>query len=378
MKLTLVILLISIGGFVHAQSLYNNQSIIAISPSAVLYVKDTIVNNGTIINNGDMQVGGSWINNAQYDAGQGQITFNSDLPQIINHNDQSFSKLTISGGGQKLFLANITIEDQLDLSAGTLVSENDATIIFSPAAQITGGSDNAHIQGAVYHQGTGNKLFPLGNGTVYLPVELLNVQGSTADVGLRLIEPVGVTLPVSPSLTAVSTNRYWEIDLVSGSLDNALVTLPVRDEAIVTTADGVVVAQSPGLTQGFESLGNSDFQGVYPDGKVTSKNFVSQPYIAVGTSNSAIIVYNAVSPNGDDLNDYLRIGNIERYPENKFSLFNRWGDKIFEIDNYDNKDRVFRGKSNVNGEKDLGNGTYFYVIETKEGLKVNGFLSLKN
>jgi len=379
MRSILIIALLLTVGLSQAQSLYN-QSVIAISSTGVLYVKDSIVNNGTIINNGDMQVGGSWINNAQYDAGLGQITFNSDLPQIINHNDQSFSKLTITGGGQKLFLADITIEDELDLSDGTLISDNNATIIFSPDAQITGGSDNSHIQGPVYHLGPGNKLFPVGNGSVYLPVELLNVEGASAEVGIRAVELENISLPVSPLLKAVSTNRYWEIDLVSGSLADALAVLPVREEDIVTTAEEVVVAQSASPAQPFENLGQSDFQGLSSNGKVTSKKFVTQPYLAIGTASTdaAIVVYNAVSANNDDMNDFLIIGNIENYPENKFSLFNRWGDKVFEIENYDNVERVFRGKTNVGGETDLVNGTYFYVIETKkDGLKVNGFLSLK-
>lgn len=381
MRPAFVLLFLFSPGLAWAQSLYNGQSVIAISATGVLYVKDSIVNNGTIVNNGDMQVGGSWINNAQYDAGLGQITFNSDVPQIINHNDQSFSRLTISGGGQKLFLADITIEDQLDLADGTLVSENNARIIFSPGALVTGASDQSHIQGPVYHQGTGDKLFPLGNGTTYLPVELLNIQGSAPEVGIRAYEAGDIALQAGPSLNAVSVNRYWQIDVVTGSLDNALAVLPVRDETIVGNADEVVVAQAADPAQGFESLGRSDFLGVSSDGWVTSEKFVTQPYLAVGTvsPDGALVVYNAVSANNDGQNDFLVIGNIEYYPENKFSLFNRWGDKLFEIENYDNKERVFRGKTNIGGEKDLVNGTYFYVIETKrDGLKVSGFLALKN
>jgi hypothetical protein len=78
------------------------------------------------------------------------------------------------------------------------------------------------------------------------------------------------------------------------------------------------------------------------------------------------------------LNEFLHIGNIDRYPDNNFTLFNRWGDKVFEMANYDNHERVFRGKSNINGEKDLVNGIYYYILESrKDGLKINGFITLK-
>lgn len=48
-----------------------------------------------------------------------------------------------------------------------------------------------------------------------------------------------------------------------------------------------------------------------------------------------------------------------------------------EIENYDNDQRVFRGKANVKGDDELVNGTYFYSFETDNGIKLNGFLILK-
>jgi gliding motility-associated-like protein len=366
-------------GVLNAQSLYN-QSLISISPSSVLFVKDSLVNNGTLINNGDMQIGGAWVNNNQYDAGQGQITFNSDLPQVINHNDQAFSKLTITGG-EKIFQANITIENELNLSEGVLISQNDAKIIFNDDATITGGSDQSHIQGAVYHKGAGDKLFPVGNGTVYLPVEILNVQGASAEIGLQEIELNGNTLQSAASLDAISTDRYWELDVVSGDLSGSIVVLPVRDEAIVQNVDFVVVAQSAGVTQNFESLGRSAFEGSFTNGNVTSTQPVNLKLLAIAVveDKSSIEVYNAVSPNGDGLNDFLRIGNIERYPDNNISLLNRWGDKVFELSGYNNNDRVFTGRSNIGSEKELPPGTYFYVIKKGDGSPVeNGYFVLKN
>jgi gliding motility-associated-like protein len=159
------------------------------------------------------------------------------------------------------------------------------------------------------------------------------------------------------------------------------VVLSVRDENITPDEHELVVAQSPAIDGNFQSMGQAHFDGSVMDGMLTSNGVVTMPVLAVGseTTNGQIIVYNAVSANGDDKNDYLMIENIENYPENKFTLFNRWGDKIFEIENYDNHENVFRGKSNTNGEKDLVDGTYFYVIETKQDhLKINGFLSVKN
>jgi gliding motility-associated-like protein len=366
--------------FAKAQSLYNKGTI-SIGATSVLFVNDSLVNNGLIINNGDMQIGGSWINNSQYDAGDGKITFNSDLPQVINHNDQSFSNLTISGGGEKFFQANITIENELHLENGVLASENDSKIILSENATITGGSDQAHIKGSVYQKGAGDKLFPIGNGTEYLPIELKNIEGATAEVGIHVVELNGASLLRNPSLDNISVDRYWQLDVVSGSLENSTVVLAVKNETIANDPEKVVVAESSGIDQPFRSLGNSSFEGSISNGKVTSTDHVTLLILAIGVSSDdhSIGVYNAVSPNNDGLNDFLRIRNIEKFPSNKVSLFNRWGDKIFELSGYDNDQRVFRGKTNIGGEKDVFPGTYFYVIELGDGSpSVNGYLSLKN
>lgn len=94
---------------------------------------------------------------------------------------------------------------------------------------------------------------------------------------------------------------------------------------------------------------------------------------------SDVIVYNAVSPNNDGLNDIFYIRYINLLPEtreNKVSIYNRWGDLIFETTNYDNDVNVFKG-INKNGN-DVTSGTYFYKIEFKSGReKITGFLSVK-
>ena len=364
----------------HAQSLYN-KSLISIRPNTILFVDDSLVNNGTIINNGDMQVGGAWINNNQYDAGTGQITFNSDHPQVINHNDQSFSKLTISGGGEKRFLANITIENELNLSDGVLVSSNDAKIIFNSTAHITGGSDDAYIVGAVYHKGPGQKFFPVGDGNNYLPVTLTNIEGATAEVGLHVVDLNNTSTPLKKEklLTAISDQRYWELDVVSGSIANSKAILPVVDESIVTSETLAVVAESDALSNEFRNLGHETGTQLSND-RVTSNNFISMRFLAVGAKkdNESVFVYNAISPNGDDKNGVLIIDNIESFPDNKVSLFNRWGDKVFEMIGYDNEIKVFVGRKNIGSDEDLSAGTYYYVIHRREGLPlVNGYLTLR-
>lgn len=90
-----------------------------------------------------------------------------------------------------------------------------------------------------------------------------------------------------------------------------------------------------------------------------------------------IEVYNALSPNGDNKNDMLRLEYIDiLYPENHVYIYGRWGDLVFDVANYDNQTRVFRGLNN-SGNK-LPAGTYFYKIVVPGTSKpVSGYLVLK-
>jgi gliding motility-associated-like protein len=92
-----------------------------------------------------------------------------------------------------------------------------------------------------------------------------------------------------------------------------------------------------------------------------------------------IVVYNALSPNDDEYNPYLRIENIEVVsPQNKVSIYNRWGDKVFEMDNYQNSDPTKRFNGESDKDKDLPSGVYFYKIEFTNGSpELTGYLTLK-
>jgi gliding motility-associated-like protein len=92
-----------------------------------------------------------------------------------------------------------------------------------------------------------------------------------------------------------------------------------------------------------------------------------------------IIVYNGLSPNNDGLNEFFKIQYIEILPEtksNQLFIYNRWGDEVFSVKDYNNDDRVFNGDAN-NGSK-LPTGTYFYKVVFSSGKKtITGFLELK-
>jgi gliding motility-associated-like protein len=100
------------------------------------------------------------------------------------------------------------------------------------------------------------------------------------------------------------------------------------------------------------------------------------------TEELAFEIYNAVSPNNDGKNDAFIIANIDKLPEtqkNTVYIYNRWGSKVFEVDDYNNSTNVFKGLNDSGNE--LPSGTYFYKIKfhntQSTPRKTQGYLVLK-
>ncbi len=77
----------------------------------------------------------------------------------------------------------------------------------------------------------------------------------------------------------------------------------------------------------------------------------------VVTVKPAFDVPNGFTPNGDGNNDVWELDFLEKYPDAKVEVYNRWGQLMFESIGYDTPwDGKYKGK-------DLPVGTYYYVID---------------
>jgi gliding motility-associated-like protein len=74
---------------------------------------------------------------------------------------------------------------------------------------------------------------------------------------------------------------------------------------------------------------------------------------------------NVITPDGNNENDVWVVQNIENYPNNSVSVFDRWGREVFRTDSYQSD----WGATDLHG-KGLMDGTYYYVIEFPEINKV--------
>ena len=82
------------------------------------------------------------------------------------------------------------------------------------------------------------------------------------------------------------------------------------------------------------------------------------------------------SPNGDGINDTFVIPELGLYDKSRITIYNRWGDIVYETLDYQNDWNGTCQSDLCAGAGDLPEGTYYYHIEAK-GISFDGFTTLK-
>lgn len=83
-----------------------------------------------------------------------------------------------------------------------------------------------------------------------------------------------------------------------------------------------------------------------------------------------IIIYNGFSPNDDGVNDTFTILNIENFPDSDLSVYNRWGNLVYQTIGYQNDwNGYYEGRP-------LTDGTYFYYLKLDGRREFTGYLQI--
>ncbi|MFN4122209.1 MAG: gliding motility-associated C-terminal domain-containing protein [Flavobacteriales bacterium] len=90
------------------------------------------------------------------------------------------------------------------------------------------------------------------------------------------------------------------------------------------------------------------------------------------TAPKGLVVPNGFTPNGDGFNDRFVVQGLEGYPSNSLTVYNRWGNIVFQQRGYAND---WVGVNN-NGEN-LPEGTYFIILEVDGFDTITGYVDLR-
>lgn len=138
-------------------------------------------------------------------------------------------------------------------------------------------------------------------------------------------------------------------------------------------ANGSLTVQASGGNGGFDYGWEGDVQGAtlsdidagsYTVYVIDANGCTASQIIDLGcTPLIEIIIPQFLSPNSDDLNETWIIQNLEFYPDNKVTVYNRWGNVVYEAEPYNND---WNGHYKGTKAESLPAATYFYVIDTKK------------
>ena len=116
-------------------------------------------------------------------------------------------------------------------------------------------------------------------------------------------------------------------------------------------------------------------------GPITQTYTLTATNTATGCSGTASVVVtigvdpnvevpNVITPNGDKLNDWLQVKNVNAYPTNTVEIFNRWGRRVFSTQNYNNT-------SNYWGtDPSIAAGMYYYTFTQPNGSITRGWVEV--
>lgn len=117
---------------------------------------------------------------------------------------------------------------------------------------------------------------------------------------------------------------------------------------------------------------------IIPAKDSTSVNNQMPPIGLIPVDNTKeVFIPEGFSPNGDGINDRFVLGNVPDETNVSFEVYNRWGQLVHQEKDYKND---WDGEANRGaaggGNKQLADGTYFYVIRLSDGREFIKFLTI--
>ncbi|MDR0230333.1 MAG: gliding motility-associated C-terminal domain-containing protein [Flavobacteriaceae bacterium] len=410
-----LVLLLGLGAFAQEKVVVNS-GVIFVSPNTDVLVDLPFENQkeGNLKNGGELHLKNKLTNEGIIQPDKvGNNKYNGKLLLTQENGEQ-----IVEGGGAfelnnvefnnkgTSIQGDVQVYGQSDFEKGIVkITDDNLALTYRLGGKVGQVSDESYVEGVVEREGNEKLVLPIGAKGLYRPA-VFGAGNNAKDlftgkyIAANPLEKYPHDVARS-AVEVVDSKEYWEVKTSSKAEEGLLLSLSWNDK----------ITPSELLTDADEKLGIARWDeeekkwvsegglvdmsertvvvpvavkkyGVFTLARV-NKNFVVD---------DSVIVRNAVSPNGDGLNDYFIIENIHLHPDNTVRIYNRWGVKVFETNNYDSNGNgtvnVFNGtatgKGVIGGGK-LPSGTYYYDLryvktdnKGSQTFKKAGYLHLEN
>lgn len=367
-----------------------NEGIFQIEPSTIVSSLSDFINErtGSLTNDGDLILRGNYFNYGSIGfspLAEGYTRFEGYSEQMLSGSAPINVKHVLFANslqGVSFLVDNdVNIYGMADFHLGILDNTNYiGQLTFYENADSFNTSDHSHVNGSVSKKGTSNFVFPIGKGGYYRWGGLSNIPAVTQYTATYFLDnshnlhshdlkPQGIS--------KIDNQEFWVLKKEVQQDQEVLISLSWNE---ATTPIGIYeAAPHNGLTiVRWDEKSNMwiDEGGVVElENKMVTTAIEKDGLFTLARLNSEItlpcniIVYNAVTPNGDGINDYFQIDvdNDNCAKDLHVKIFNRWGVKVFESDNYGLSGDVFDGYSSgrltMGDSNHLPSGTYYYILD---------------
>lgn len=368
---------------------------------------------GNVLNDGDFYFYGHYQNEGLFsyttNSTTGYVVFEGlmgGLQNISGASPSSFYDVLFnkSQTDHSFHLTNdIATGGTVNLMNGVVLMDKDqgGAFVFLKGSNHVNTSDRSHIDGEVSKKGNNNFKYPIGDKGYYRFAGIAApAQESDMYTGEYFLDSTNNKYPHfsrTGVLAAIDDNEYWVINKSETTNNSVIVSLSwdtrTTPSSFTANPDLLRVVRwdekqklwvdEGGLINHAEQTVTTPINvegfGVFTLG------IVKPPLVNPGE----VVIYNGVTPDNDGMNDYFIIDNINYFPNNNVTIYNRWGRKIYETTSYDSNGNVFKGyaegKGIVNKGEKLPSGTYYYVVEylydrdgQNQWVKKVGYLHLEN
>jgi gliding motility-associated-like protein len=194
--------------------------------------------------------------------------------------------------------------------------------------------------------GTGNSRTNLPAGSYR--VILTDANNCTADSVITLTAPDSLKIQYTVKLPFCPAQKDGEISLtVSGGVPGSNYSYIWPDKS---------------TDKNLANISVGDYKVTVSDNNGCS---IQETIQVVPLYETCLVIPNAISPNGDQINDVWIIGHIEEYPQAEVKIFNNWGEIVWKSER--GYGHPWDGRSN--GIM-LPVDSYFYTIDLHNGSKL--------
>ena len=388
-----------------------NKGDLKVSGNTVLsiYMDCDNTTTGNFINDGQVHAFQNYNNDgvvSYSDKNSGTTSFTGEQEQIITGSQiADFQNVVFNNIASLMpfqLKTVIKVNTNSDFKNGIInAGDYDGKMIFEENASHSNVGNQSFVDGMVQKKGKEMFEFPVGNQLYYRPS--IHASGSklentfTTQYFLKNSNDLHPHSQKEESISAINDAEYWKVTqdngtekivlsltLNNGTTPSEFFNPPSGQKLAIVRWDETLQkwvncngeVSDPAQTTNYEKLLTAQVSGY---------GIFTMALVKEVTPDEKLIVYNAVSPNGDGINDTFHIKGIDLYPDNEVEIYNRWGVKVFDAKGYNETDNMFRGYSDgratINRNEKLPTGTYFYILKynnTKKVVEQSGYLYINN